>query len=185
MSLMSYDQQIDQLKRKLSAYKTIEVPRAASSALNKTIKASETRTVRGVAKAINVPQKYVRKRIYIKRSTARTLQSRLRSYYRGISVIDLNAKDTGKGGWSQRKGKGVKTSGKRQYSNAFIARGTNNQLHVFQRTGTARLPVDVVRIEIQQHVDVIAPKAAEREMRQGFERRLIHDLKWRLSKYEV
>lgn len=182
--MQSYDQQISGLKSKLSSFKSIEVPRANASALNKTTAASKTRVVRGVAKAIQVPQKFVRKRMYVSRATARRQSSRLRAYYRGISVIDLKARDSGKGGWRTRKGRGVR-AGKRRYSDAFIAYGNNANKHVFRRKGDGRSPLEVVRIEIQKHVDVIAPKVAMREMKENFAKRLKHDLEWRLRKYQV
>jgi hypothetical protein len=112
------------------------------------------------------------------------MRVRLRNYYRGISVIDLNARDSGKSGWRSRKGRGVK-AGKRTYSSAFIARGRNGKQHVFERKGSARLPVDVVRVDIRKQVEDIAPKAAERELKSNYAKRLKSDLAWRLSKYEA
>jgi hypothetical protein len=180
----SIEQQIAVLTKKLQSIKAIEVPRATASALNKTAAAAKTRTVRGVAKSIVVPQKHVRKRVYISRANSKKMRVRLRNYYRGISVIDLNARDSGKSGWRSRKGRGVK-AGKRTYSSAFIARGRNGKQHVFERKGSARLPVDVVRVDIRKQVEDIAPKAAARELKSNYAKRLKSDLAWRLSKYEA
>jgi len=183
--MVPYEQQINQLKSKLISYKAIEVPRAVASALNKTGQRVVTRTVKGVAKSLVVPQKEVRKRVYLSRANAKNMRVRVRNYYRGISAINLKARDTGKGGWLGRKGRGVRAQGKRHYPNAFIAYGRKGNRHVFERQGVDRFPLKVQRIQIKGAVDDIAPKVAERVLKQDFERLLVHDLKYRLRKFQV
>lgn len=195
---VTIDQQIADLTQKLDSIKSVEVPRAAASALNKTAQAARTRTVRGIAKSIKVPQKHVRKRVYLGKARSQKLKSRIRTYYRGIALIDLKPTDRGRGGWKTRRGQGVK-AGSHVYSDAFVAMGRHSKKHVFRRTGKTSMVdrkgsksgsykyhhVEVVRIGLRRHVDVIAPKAAKRELQQNFPKRLRHDLAWRLSKYEV
>ncbi len=180
----SIDQQIAALTKKLQSIKAIEVPRATASALNKTANAAKTRTVRGVAKSIAVPQKHVRKRVYVKRATAKSRKARIRNYYFGISVMHLNPRDTGKGGWRSRRGRGVRARN-RVWGDAFIAKGRNGNTRVFQRKGLARSPIVDVRIELEDPVNDIAPKSAERELKSNYAKRLKSDLAWRLSKYEA
>lgn len=196
--MQSYDQQIAQLKSKLHSYKAIEVPRAAVKALNNTMGLVKTRVISGVAKSVNVPQKEVRKRVYISRANPKKMRVRMRSYYRGVSAIRLNAKDSGLGGWKTRKGEvhryksgkarrasGVKASGGRRYAHAFIAVGASGNRHVFERQGSARMPLKVKRIQIKVAVDSISNKVADQVRKSEFERLLIHELKFRISKYEV
>lgn len=185
------EQQVAELTNKLNRIKSMEVPRAVSSALNKTAGVSKTRTVRGVAKSIGLPQKHVRKRVYIARSKPGTLRVRLRSYYRAVNAIFLpGIRDTGKykKGHRGRVGSGVKARGGWHWEEAFIAKGKGGKKSVFyrtQRNAGAKDTLKAIRIDIEKEVNAIAPKAAERELRQNFPMRLKRDLAYRLQKYEV
>ena len=165
-------QQVQSLNRKIHRLATTETQRATSSALNKTAAKIKTQVIRPVAKETRVQAKYVRKRVYIRRSKARTQYVRITAYRRDITLQSINPRQLKKG----FSGAG------RRYPDAFRAKGRNGKQQIFQRKGKARLPVDVVRIPIAATVDRVVPKVAERLLRQEYPRLLRRDLEYRAKR---
>lgn len=85
----SIDQQMNQLNRKIDRMVNQETKRASSAALNKTAAKIKTKVVREVAQATRLPAKHIRKRVYIKRSKARTQFARVTAYRRDITLNSL------------------------------------------------------------------------------------------------
>ena len=174
------DRQFAELDAALEAYIQKKMPAAVVSALNKAAPLAKTRTIRGTAKRTKLPQKLIHKRVYNRKASIKTLKAQIRAYVQGVSAIQLKTRDTAKGGWKNRKGKGVTAKGRR-WGNAFIANTPKGKPHVFQRKGSARLPIEVVRIDIADDVQAVAPKAATRIMQQRFPGLLQHEILRRLK----
>lgn len=109
------------------------MPRATASALNKTAALARTRTIRGVSKQAGIQQKLIRKRVYVRKAKPKDQRASVRAYIRGVSLIRMKPRDTGKGGWSKRRGDGVKARGGHHYPDSFIAKAPNGKLQVFER----------------------------------------------------
>jgi len=201
----AFDQEVARLDAALAGIARQDVPRGVASALNKTGGVVKTRTIRGVAKKERIQQKLIRRQVYVKRATAKRQVATVRAYTRGINMIHLKPRDSGRGGWSKRRGKGVRARGGHHFPEAFIAKGKNGKPQVFERTGkiTRRQKtaagfrrhgagaagggakyhhVDVIRLPIRRAIESIAPVAAAREMKSNFEKRLAHEIDWRLKK---
>ena len=170
---MTLEKDIEQLTKKLISVSSVQVPRATSAAINKTTAKAKTRIIRGVAKKKNLPQKIIRKKLFVKRSTAKKQRSRLTSYRNAVSVMSLKAK--------QNK-KGVRAQGGRLYAGAFIAKGAGGNLRVFKRESGSRYPIKHQVVTIKNTVDSIMPTVIKRVVKQDYERLLKHELDYRIGK---
>lgn len=188
------DKQAAELDAKLAALGHKQMKRSSNSAMNKTAALARTRTIRGVAKQVGVQQKQVRKRVYVGKATAKRPVARVLAYAAGISLIHLKPRDTGKGGWRKRTGKGVYARGAsgHHFPDAFIATAPNGMKHVFERTlkvsrrkGRKYHHVDVVRVEIDDEVKVILPRVTRRVINARFHQLLQHEIDWRMKKQGV
>lgn len=179
------DRQIKSYIRKLRKIDQIEVPRANASALNKVGGLSRTRTVKGVSKQTRVPAKEVRKRTYFSRANAKKQRALLKVYSKPVPASRLLTKGqiANKLGTGTNK-KGVRAKGY-MWRGAFIQKGNNGNVHVFQRKGSARLPIERVDIDINKPVQRITPVVVRRVMKSDYRRLLLHDLDFRLKKYQV
>ena len=190
--MSGFDREIVRLDLLMRDISRKVLPRSAASALNKTASLSRTRIIRGVSKQLSIQQKIIRKRIYVRRATPRRQVASVAAYVRGLSAIRLKPRDTGRGGWSMRKGKGVKARGGHHFPNAFIAKGRNAQNHVFERTGKVSKRdgknyhhVDVVRIAIDKTLEDVAPRTVRRLMNSRFDGLLQHEINHRLTRLGV
>lgn len=183
---------ISQFQNKLKRIGGTELRRAASSALNKTGALARTRVIKGVASAEKVPVGQVRKRVYLARSTAKTLKIVQIGYARPISLVALIRNPSADQG---RRRKRVLRVNKTAYPDAFIRQGTGGKVHVFQRNGqTGRKGkgrwakyknlerIDKVGIEIQTTVKTVLPKVQRRVYNSDFRRLFAHEYNFRLSK---
>lgn len=176
--------QIRRLERKLQRYRTVEVARASSSAINRVTKMVRTEVVRKVSKGEKLPAKAVRRKTFIKRSTAKSQRATFTAYTTDVSVAGLMRPSTLKskaGRGTSRKG--VRAAG-RTFPGAFINPGANGRLMVYQRKGKARHPIQVVKISIREPVRRAVPSISQRLMRTDYRRLYANDLKFRVSKYE-
>ena len=87
--MKSVDAQIRLLEGKLSAIKSIEVPSASSSTLNKVSSRIKSRVVKGVSKETKIKAKIIRNRVYISRSTVKKQRAKLNVYIRDVAAISL------------------------------------------------------------------------------------------------
>jgi hypothetical protein len=178
--MSSFDADLKVLAKKLYNLASVEGPRAVSSALNKTAALIQTQVVKEVAKEAKIPQKIIRKKAFIRRSTAKKQRTTISLYRTGVPLITLAG---GKGavqepapGWISVKGFFVQ----RGFINRVRKTGKNQ---VFQRKNRLRYPIDVVRVNIHQIVDASMPKHTAQKMRDDFPRLLKRDLEYRITRY--
>ena len=113
-----------------------------------------TRVLREASRVLGIPQKLLRRRMYVKRRQPRALFIGTRP----VPIIQLAARELA-GGRRQRRGKGVSykgPAGRERLEKAFIREGLGGKKHVFEREpGSSRLPVDVQTLEIHQPIERI------------------------------
>ena len=177
------DRQIERFAKKLGKIKSIEVPRANASALNKSAQRVKTRSVQSISKQTRVPQKDIRKRVAIGRATAKKQIAEVKSYVKPVpaSALLTKAQIANKIGTGTNR-QGVRAKGY-QWKGAFINRGRNDNVHVFQRKGKARLPIEAVKIDIDKPARRIVKTVSRRVINSDYKRLLEQDLKFRLNKY--
>jgi hypothetical protein len=191
--MKSVDAQIRLLEGKLSSIKSIEVPSASSSALNKVSGRIKSRVVKGVSKETKIKAKVIRKRVYISRSTVKKQRAKLNVYTREVAAISLvkNAKN----GAFKRKVAGKKIS------NAWVADGSKGygrykkgagygktkltKQQILKRSGKSRYPVEVVTISILKPVTRITKTVSARIIKNDFAALYANDLNYRLGKYAI
>jgi hypothetical protein len=183
---------VAEFQRKLKRIGGTEMRRAASSALNKTGALARTRIIKGVASTEKVPVGQVRKRVYLARSTAKTLKIVQIGYARPISLVTLIRSPSPDQG--QRRKRTLKVN-KKSYPNAFVRTGSNGKTHVFERNGKRGRKgkgrwakyknlekIDKVGIEIQKTVENVLPKVQIRVYNSEFHRLFAHEYNFRLSR---
>jgi len=171
---MSIDKDIKRYASRLSSYKNRDVRQAAATALSKTTAKAKTRSIRGIAKSTKLPVNIIRRKIYVKRAKVSRLRAALKAYRTPVSLMRLRPKQT-----SRRRRNGGVRAGKHFVRGAFIVNGKQ----VFKRIGKGRLPIEVQRIKIEKVVEEVSITVCKRVMKQEFKRIMLHELKYRLSKY--
>jgi Prophage minor tail protein Z (GPZ) len=187
----SLDKQIKRLEKKLKDIAEKEIPKAVASALNKAHRPSKREVAKVVAQQEKLPAAIVNKQIFFNAASARKPVAQVRSFTRGISAIRLlSASTIAKRSGTGTNKMGVKVRG-REFKGAFINHakgGTTNSVTgwnylVYKRVGKARLPVEVIRIPVEEalknnQMPVLQAKHLER-----FAKLYQHELSYRLSKY--
>ncbi len=182
------DRQIAHMLKALNDIRANEVPQAFATALNKGAAQAGTITVKTVAGAVRVTQKFIRKRVYVRKANRNKLVSQVRSYYHGINLMDLKPRDTGsyKKGRRGRVGRGVRARGGRHYQGAWIAKSQRGKELVFERGFGKRkkTAINVISIPIRDEIDKYAPAAAEQIMKNKLPQLVARELQYRISKYQ-
>lgn len=176
--------QIKDLEKKLNQYSRTDVPRAVASSLNRGVGRVKSQVVRTVAKEVRLPAKFLRNKVYTSRAKTSGLKAYVRSYLTPISAARLLSTAT----LLKRRGTGTNRRGVRvagqQIDGAFINIGRKDgYFHVLRRKGTERYPLEKVSIKIEPSMMQNQLPIADRFMRSDFERELIRQLNFRLSKY--
>ena len=131
-----------------------EVNRTGARVMNRAMDKMRTVVVRqGANKAVISPQKLIRRRVRMRKARAGSLYANIRVLTHDVPAALLaGARDTGRGGWKSRTGRGVIVHG-RVYSRGFIRKGIGGKAMVFERRGKDRLPVRVHKIPIKAIID--------------------------------
>lgn len=176
--------QIKVLEKKLKKISTVEIPRASSAALNKGMQRAKSRAVKGVAKQSSLPQKPIRKKVFIKKSTAKTLKTKLSFYKTDINAVSLlGPAQINKAIPRGTNSRGVRVAG-RQFNHAFVNRVRNGP-QVLRRTSEYRYPLEVIKISIKKQVDDVVPKTVKRIAKSELPKLHRHELTQRLKKYGI
>lgn len=182
---MSMQREVEAISRKLAALKKVEVPRAISSALNKTVSKSKTQIARAVKSETGVASSVLKTRIYTKNAKSNKLKAYLRAYRRDIPAISLGVAQTRlkvRGG--RIVGGGSIRVGNKTFKNAFVNKVRKNEtFQVMRRLGKSRYPIDVVAVKVTDAIDKHARKTVYSIYNSDFEKTLINDLNFRVSKY--
>lgn len=178
----SLERQVFKLTQRLKKIAEQDVAQAASSALNKSAKRVETRIVSGVAKAENIPNKHIRKRVYIRKSSLRTQKAIVKLYRGDVPVISLLSK----GVIANKMGTGTSRTGVtargRKFPGAFIQTPGSGSPQVFRRQSAARYPLEAIKIPISKTINAIALPIAQRVMANDYQEIYRQELNYRLQK---
>ncbi len=151
-----------------------QADKALNSTLVKMASWLRSKSVKGLSDTLSIQQKVIRRRLKSFRLQRRSGGSEITVWYGldPIALIYLRARQ-GNGG--------VQASGGRFVSAGFIAQGRNGSRQVFKRRGSARLPIDKQRAEIEDQANTFIEDelvgAAEFEAR--FFKTFEHELQWR------
>lgn len=183
---------VSDLQRKLNRLGGGELRRAASSALNKTGAMARTRIIRGVAKQAKVPISTVRKRVYLVRARSGDLKIVQMGYARPVSLMSLIRNKQPDEGRRRRRKLRVN---KKTYPNAFVRKGRNGNVQVFERNGQKGRQgkgrwakyknlekLSRVEIPIQKDVKQVLPKVNRRVFDSEFRRIFAHEYSFRLRR---
>jgi len=178
------DVQIRRLELKLTKFAYKEVPRAHSSALNKTAAKIQTRVIRAVSEDAGVKSKFIRNRFFIKKSKPSTMKAVLSGYGRDIPLISIVestalsfSKKTGK-----RKYKGIRAGGK-LYQRAFYQKvGPSKKLHILQRETEKTYPIRLPKIPLSKSVKRLMPKITQQLVHSEYRRLVVSALNYRISR---
>jgi hypothetical protein len=138
-----------QLRAAMGKLKNVEkrVQKAIVTATNKTAKFVQSQMAKAITSEVNIKQKDVKKYIKIdRRASLASLSAVVKlSKSKRIQLIYFGAKDTGKGGWKNRTGRGVtykisRKGSRKRIPNAFITTA-KNQMMVTKRLGPGRMPL--------------------------------------------
>lgn len=138
-----------QLRAAMGNLKGVEkrIQKAIVTATNKTAKFVQSQMAKSITKEVNIKQKDVKRYIKIDRkaSVINGVAVVVLSKSKRIQLIYFGAKDSGHGGWKNRKGNGVtykiaKSGARKRIRDAFITTA-NNQLMVAKRRGKERMPL--------------------------------------------
>jgi hypothetical protein len=167
--------QLERMAREVDATDA-QLRQALNSTLRKMAAWMRTRSVKGLSQALEIQQKLIRRRLktFKVKQTANGPEITLWYGLDPMALIYLQAKKTGAG---------VSASGGRTVKGAFIAHGRGNNLQVFKRRGTARLPLDKQSAPVQTKAEefleskLINAFAFEAQFFKTFE----HELSWRMQ----
>lgn len=176
------DRDVKYLARKLSDISQNAVTKADYAALKKTAARIKTQAVREVAAEVNIPQKHIRKRMFIRVKINRNhRQGRITGYRRDIPLIRLG---TAQVALNQGGGGKILKIGSKSYPGAFVNRiRKTGDWQVMQRIGKKRYPVKVLKIDIARAVDRSLPRKSRQLMSSEYPKLLKHELNYRLSRY--
>lgn len=188
------DEQIRRMEKKLRRYSDKQVPRAAASALNKTVKKVKSKVVKSVAKSTKVKAKAIRSQVFTSRAKSSSLSAYVKSYLRPISaarLIPLSRLTRAVPRGTSKKG--VRVAGQ-MFHGAFVNKGRRGgrkgpghrgrRFYVLQRTTKQRYPVRLVTIKIDRDMKADQLPIAKQIHRTEFVRLYQHELKFRTGKYE-
>lgn len=157
-----------------------EAPKAVSRAINRTGDTATTGVVRAVAKQAGLSQKYVRGGVSRLRSSAASLEYQIRGAGGEVPLRQFKARETGAGVSAAPHGKRQIFEGAFMRGGSFPGRvdlGLGG--HVWQRTGSRRLPIEKVPSGVFIPVEMVEGEslaAFERAVETVLPRRLDHEL---------
>lgn len=170
--------EIDEIGLNAIAGEFEATPRQVEAALKSTYakmgRWARTRAVRGLSGQLGIQQKILRRRVKTFRMQHGVQGGGAAKVWFGMRPIKLAHLKP------RRSGKGVRAEGGRYVEGAFIRR-INGRDRVFKRTGTARLPIEEVDIDIADQVQVYIEDhlVGSPEFEAQFFKTLQHELKWR------
>ncbi len=132
---------IREVERMLGNLAREVLPKAATRAVNKTLRPVQSAAVKTIAKDIGVKQKFVRQATKVKRASFANLSGFVEASGKRLPIIQIDPKAK-----QDATGVSYKSHGGRQHiPHAFVARMKSGHEGVFKRLGKARLPITELR----------------------------------------
>jgi len=169
-----------EVERMLTKSQRTILPKATSSALNKVATSVQKEAIRILAKDIGLPQKEIRKYLFITKATWRNLESSIKANGKRIPVHKLNAKQIRRG--VKYKGQDGK---RRLIPGAFMKEiRVQGVPGAYKRRGKDRFPVVFLRTVSIPHVYIkdATNKAMLRVAKVRWGKVWPHEVRYRLQK---
>ncbi len=169
---MAFEDDIKQAQKKLENLNKKAVPKATARAINKVGSKVMVRSIATAAKEADVPKKLIKGRAKLEKAKPSHLSAYIKVNRGNLPAIRIVA---GKGSSFLTRGKrrGQLKVGKRFYERAFIQKLANGRVHVLQRQGKARYPIDVVKIPLVKPLT----EAFESEVKKALESEMPKEMK--------
>lgn len=117
------------------------LPKAATRAVNKTLRPVQSTAVKAIAKDLGVKQKFVRKATRVKRANFSNLNGFVEATGKRLPIIQIDPRAK-----QNASGVSYKSQGQRkQIPHAFLVRTKSGHEGVFKRVGNPRLPISELR----------------------------------------
>lgn len=153
--------------------KETQIRQGMVRALNKTALWVRTRLTKELSQKVEIKQKLLRQRIWLRRATRNYMNARIRVGLYGIKASKLGKmRQTAKGTFAGRK----------FFEGAFIATMPTGPTEVFKRKYSSSLPIRKEKVEIEQDVIETARKLENYNTERVFERYFRHELNYILKK---
>ena len=179
------DKELKKAVSKLSSFPK-EIPKATSSALNRTIIFTRKRVNQKVRKEYNIKSGEVSKTLEVKKANPSNLSAIIKSTGHRLT---LRRFASNVGSW--KKGKNIKVKIKRSGAKsvnttpkAFITGLTGNS-HIVKREGKSAYPIKVLRtLSVPQMIsNKDISKSVMEEANEQLKKRINHEVEYRLNKY--
>ncbi|HEH9728609.1 TPA: phage tail protein [Pasteurella multocida] len=169
---MAFEDDIKQAQKKLENLNKKAVPKATARAINKVGSKVMVRSIATAAKEADVPKKLIKGRAKLEKAKPSHLSAYIKVNRGNLPAIRIVA---GKVSPFLTRGKrrGQLKVGKRFYERAFIQKLANGRVHVLQRQGKARYPIDVVKIPLVKPLT----EAFESEVKKALESEMPKEMK--------
>ena len=182
---VSVKAQVDELVKGLADIHLVHVPKAYVSTMSRLSRRVTTETIKQVASQINVNQKVLRRRVFIKHATPKNMETKMSFYARPIPGIEINF---------DSNNLGHRVAG-RQYLRSFLGRSSlNRKFHLFQRNAAAdrknrlpdrtpgkRYPINVIRVFFRDKAEPVFQAAADTVMQRDFDKEFATQLNARIK----
>lgn len=164
-----------------------QVNRAAAKALNDTARIHQTTVKKQTAKKVDIPQKFIHRKIKLKRASSKYLVTRVTHHSGGVSIMVLNKKASLQMHLEARR---MRQTGRRghiseirykkyQWDNAFSQKYKGRNIIFHRRKGT-QYPIAIPKVSFEQQLMATAKQNAPIQAKlitQRFKR----DMDWRIQ----
>lgn len=177
------DKELKQAIKKLSAFPK-EIPKATSSAINRTIVFTNKRIKQEVRKVYSIKAGEIQKTLEVRKSNSNNLSASINSIGNRLT---LGRFATSIGSW--KKGRPIKVkikkSGRQINSTpkAFVTNVTGNT-HIMRREGATSYPIKMLRtISVPQMIsNAKVSETVMKEAQEQLQKRINHEVEYRLNK---
>ncbi|WP_386696691.1 phage tail protein [Lonepinella sp. MS14436] len=145
---MSLNEDVMRINARLRNLGNNTMPKATAKAINKVASKISSTAMKAVAKDVGVPLKTIKGRLKKINATAKKPKASLKILRSQMPAIRLLEKKSNRI-WV---GRGGIVIGKYAIQRGFKQRLKNGRIHILQRKGRARYPIDVVKIPIGNQI---------------------------------
>lgn len=175
------DADIAKLVKSFEGMRKELAPQVMSRSINRILSKAKTQAVSKSAKELKVRVKDIRPRVFVRRSSKKVVRGQLRGYAKPMPVISIVSGRKGqfvsrKAG-RRRSGLGGVKIGGLFMQNAFVNVVRRSQtVHILRRqqkatwAGSKRLPIDVVKIEIEPAFNRHFIPAVEQKLKSDYQK---------------
>lgn len=170
------ERRLKKLSKRLERERKGESARGMARVLNRQASSLKTQTVKEASKRLDVKQKYIRKRIFVRKANSKKLRSGIWAGLNKFNALSIGAKPSSTG----------YAAGPYIWPNAFKYRNKKGREILLQRKGRARYPLEAAALGasfVARELKASADKAADQVVKRDLNRELEKELNYRLKKF--